>query len=66
MRSFSELTLGPRDDAGYPLGGESFTAHDLGAMAVILAGVVIITLAKARATPAAAPVANAPASEPAA
>ena len=31
------------------LGGEHFTAHDLGAMAVILVGVVIITLAKARA-----------------
>ena len=29
--------------------GERFSAHDLGAMAVILAGVVIITLAKARA-----------------
>ncbi len=28
------------------LGSERFTAHDLGAMAVILAGVVIITLAK--------------------
>ena len=28
------------------LAGERFTAHDLGAMAVILAGVVIITLAK--------------------
>lgn len=33
---------------GALLGGEIFTAHDLGAMAVILAGVVIITLAKAR------------------
>jgi drug/metabolite transporter (DMT)-like permease len=30
------------------LGGEHFTAHDLGAMAVILVGVVIITLAKTR------------------
>lgn len=30
------------------LGGEHFTRHDLGAMAVILVGVVIITLAKAR------------------
>jgi len=29
--------------------GERFSAHDLGAMAVILAGVVVITLAKARA-----------------
>ena len=34
---------------GALIGGETFTAHDLGAMAVILAGVVIITLAKARA-----------------
>jgi len=52
---------------GFMLGGESFTAHDLGAMAVILAGVVIITLAKARAaTPAPVPIANASASEPAA
>jgi drug/metabolite transporter (DMT)-like permease len=34
---------------GALLAGERFTAHDLGAMAVILAGVVIITLAKARA-----------------
>jgi drug/metabolite transporter (DMT)-like permease len=33
---------------GAVLGGERFTANDLGAMAVILAGVVIITLAKAR------------------
>ena len=31
------------------LGGEHFTPHDLGAMAVILVGVVIITLAKSRA-----------------
>lgn len=30
------------------LAGETFSAHDLGAMAVILLGVVIITLAKAR------------------
>lgn len=30
------------------LGGELFTAHDLGAMVVILAGVVIITLSRAR------------------
>jgi len=34
---------------GALIGGEAFTAHDLGAMAVILAGVVLITLAKARA-----------------
>lgn len=52
---------------GFMLGGESFTAHDLGAMAVILLGVVIITLAKTRAaTPTPAPIANASASEPAA
>jgi len=31
------------------LGGEHFTSHDLGAMAVILVGVVIITLSKTRA-----------------
>ena len=48
---------------GALLGGEHFTAHDLGAMAVILAGVVIITLSKARANRTAVP---APASEPAA
>ncbi|MDR0184116.1 drug/metabolite exporter YedA [Lysobacter arvi] len=50
---------------GALIGGERFTAHDLGAMAVILLGVVIITLAKARA---AKPAASAPASasEPAA
>jgi drug/metabolite transporter (DMT)-like permease len=41
---------------GVLIGGESFTRHDLGAMAVILVGVVIITLAKARAS---APVAEA-------
>ena len=35
---------------GALIGGESFTRHDLGAMAVILVGVVIITMAKARAT----------------
>jgi drug/metabolite transporter (DMT)-like permease len=35
---------------GVLLAGEHFTAHDLGAMAVILVGVVIITLAKARVT----------------
>lgn len=34
---------------GALLAGERFTSHDLGAMAVILVGVVIITLAKARA-----------------
>jgi drug/metabolite transporter (DMT)-like permease len=52
---------------GFMLGGESFTTHDLGAMAVILAGVVIITLAKARASTAApAPIANPSSSEPAA
>ena len=33
---------------GALIGGERFTTHDLGAMAVILAGVVLITLAKAR------------------
>lgn len=48
---------------GALLGGEVFTGHDLGAMAVILAGVVIITLAKARA---AKPVAAATPAEPAA
>ena len=35
---------------GALIGGETFTRHDLGAMAVILVGVVIITLAKARAS----------------
>ena len=40
---------------GAMLGGETFTAHDLGAMAVILVGVVIITLAKARAGAASPP-----------
>jgi len=34
---------------GALLAGERFTSHDLGAMAVILVGVVIITLARARA-----------------
>lgn len=43
---------------GALLAGERFTSHDLGAMAVILVGVVIITLAKARAAKA-APVAAA-------
>jgi len=33
---------------GALIGGEVFTSHDIGAMAVILAGVVLITLAKAR------------------
>jgi drug/metabolite transporter (DMT)-like permease len=33
---------------GALIGGERFTSHDIGAMAVILAGVVLITLAKAR------------------
>ena len=28
MRSFSELTLGPRDRAGYPLGGQGFTVFN--------------------------------------
>ena len=48
---------------GALLGGEVFTRHDLGAMAVILIGVVIITLAKARAT---RPMVTATPSEPAA
>jgi drug/metabolite transporter (DMT)-like permease len=30
------------------LGHERFTSHDLGAMAVILAGVAVVTLARAR------------------
>jgi len=34
---------------GVLLAGERFTAHDMGAMAVILVGVVIITLSRARA-----------------
>jgi drug/metabolite transporter (DMT)-like permease len=43
---------------GVLLAGERFTAHDLGAMAVILAGVVVITVARARAPkPVAEPVA---------
>ncbi|MGA7215679.1 MAG: outer membrane protein assembly factor BamA [Terrimicrobiaceae bacterium] len=29
VRSFSELTLGPRDRAGYPLGGQSFTVFNI-------------------------------------
>lgn len=48
---------------GALLAGERFTSHDLGAMAVILVGVVIITLAKARA--ARMPVATAPNEPPA-
>ena len=30
------------------IAGETFTSHDIGAMVVILAGVVVITLARAR------------------
>jgi drug/metabolite transporter (DMT)-like permease len=45
------------------LAGERFSSHDLGAMAVILVGVVIITLAKARA--ARAPAATSPNEPPA-
>ena len=30
------------------IAGETFTTHDIGAMVVILAGVVVITLARAR------------------
>lgn len=51
---------------GALLGGERFTAHDLGAMAVILAGVVVITLARARANPARATPGAAAPQEPAA
>ncbi|WP_081930869.1 MULTISPECIES: drug/metabolite exporter YedA [Lysobacter] len=40
---------------GALLAGERFTSHDLGAMAVILVGVVIITLARARAAKPAVP-----------
>lgn len=40
---------------GALLAGERFTSHDLGAMAVILVGVVIITLARARAAKPAEP-----------
>lgn len=29
VRSFSELTLGPKDRAGYPLGGQAFTVFNL-------------------------------------
>ena len=46
---------------GALLAGERFTANDLGSMAVILAGVVIITLSRARA---AKPVVAAPSGEP--
>lgn len=48
---------------GALLGGEVFSAHDVGAMAVILVGVVIITLAKTRSAKPAAPL-PAAASEP--
>jgi len=48
---------------GALLGGEVFTGSDIGAMAVILAGVVIITLAKTRSSK---PASIAPPSEPAA
>jgi drug/metabolite transporter (DMT)-like permease len=51
---------------GFMLGGEVFTTHDLGAMAVILVGVVIITLAKARAATPVPAAAVESASEPAA
>jgi drug/metabolite transporter (DMT)-like permease len=52
---------------GALIGGEHFTAHDLGAMAVILVGVVIITLSKARAAKPAAPApSSTSSSEPAA
>ena len=51
---------------GALLAGEHFTRHDLGAMAVILVGVVIITLAKARAAkPVTAAMSQAAISEPA-
>jgi drug/metabolite transporter (DMT)-like permease len=46
---------------GVWLADERFTAHDVGAMAVILAGVAIITLARAKAAP--RPVRGAPAGE---
>jgi drug/metabolite transporter (DMT)-like permease len=42
---------------GVLLGGETINAHGIGAMAVILSAVVIITLSKARAAPAAKPAA---------
>ena len=40
---------------GASLAGERFGAHELGAMAVVLAGVVAITLARARKAPAPVP-----------
>jgi drug/metabolite transporter (DMT)-like permease len=43
---------------GVLLAGEQFGMHEIGAMAVILAGVVIITLAKARAAPTPTPLAS--------
>jgi drug/metabolite transporter (DMT)-like permease len=46
---------------GALLGGEHFTRNDLGAMAVILIGVVIITLSKARASKPTLPTASEPA-----
>ena len=51
---------------GALIGGETFTRHDIGAMAVILAGVVLITLAKARGGAAAQPTTREIAEEPAA
>jgi drug/metabolite transporter (DMT)-like permease len=41
---------------GASLGGEHFGLHDLGAMTVILVGVIVISRSKARATPIAMPV----------
>lgn len=38
---------------GASFGGEAFSLHDLGAMAIILVGVIVISRAKARAMPAA-------------
>lgn len=40
---------------GASLGGERFGLHDLGAMAIILVGVIAISRAKARATPTSSP-----------
>ncbi|UHQ20239.1 drug/metabolite exporter YedA [Lysobacter sp. KIS68-7] len=51
---------------GALIGGETFTRHDIGAMAVILAGVVLITLAKARGGAATQPTTREIAEEPAA
>jgi drug/metabolite transporter (DMT)-like permease len=48
---------------GAVIAGERFTAHDLGAMVVILAGVVVITIAKTRA-PAASIIPEATPEEP--